>query len=133
EAAGIVALTPTQRVVMTLLSLRKAARYHVHLDNLFASVRLFQALRKVSIGATSTCRKDRGIDEIVVADRPTKARVSRGVQSILSQRQRVNQFTWKDNALALFLTTVFQSSSEVVRYRRGRLGGSRDTLSDRRI
>ncbi|KAF6790703.1 hypothetical protein CSOJ01_14506, partial [Colletotrichum sojae] len=63
------ALTPTQRVVTTLVALLPAAVYHVFLDNLFASVKLFQALRRQNIGATGTCRKDSGIDEILVDEK----------------------------------------------------------------
>ncbi|KAF6806764.1 hypothetical protein CPLU01_15868 [Colletotrichum plurivorum] len=63
------ALTPTQRVVTTLVALLPAAGYHVFLDHLFASVRLFRALRRQNIGATGTCRKDGGIDEILVDEK----------------------------------------------------------------
>jgi hypothetical protein len=57
-------LTPTQRVVTTLLTLLPLAVYHVFLDNLFASVKLFKALRSSQVGATGTCRKDSGVDEL---------------------------------------------------------------------
>ncbi|KAF6826111.1 hypothetical protein CPLU01_09843 [Colletotrichum plurivorum] len=63
------ALTPTQRVVTTLVALLPAAGYHVFLDNLFASVRLFRALLRQNIGATGTWRKDGGIDEILVDEK----------------------------------------------------------------
>lgn len=43
-------LTLTQRVVTTLLAPLPVAIYHVFLDNLFASVRLFKALRLNQIG-----------------------------------------------------------------------------------
>ncbi|KAF6813516.1 AC transposable element-derived protein 4 [Colletotrichum sojae] len=95
EAGKQAALTPTQRVVTTLVALLPAAIYHVFLDNLFASIQLFRALRKQRIGASGTCRKD-----------------------------SVNQFTWKDNALVLFLTTVFQDGREVIRNRRRPAGDS---------
>ncbi|KAJ0129155.1 hypothetical protein HZ326_27747 [Fusarium oxysporum f. sp. albedinis] len=42
-------LTPTQRVVTTLLTLLPLAVYHVFLDNLFASVKLFKALRSSQV------------------------------------------------------------------------------------
>ncbi|KAF6806132.1 hypothetical protein CSOJ01_09060 [Colletotrichum sojae] len=89
------ALTPTQRVVTTLVVLLPAAGYHVFLDNLFASVKLFRALRRQNIGASGTCRKN-----------------------------GINQFTWKGNALVLFLTTVFRETSEVLRLRRRPTGDS---------
>jgi hypothetical protein len=56
-------------VVTTLITLLPVAIYHVFLDNLFASVKLFRALRSKEIGATGTCRKDCGIDEILVAEK----------------------------------------------------------------
>jgi hypothetical protein len=62
-------LTPTQRVVTTLLTLLPLAVYHVFLDNLFASVKLFKALRSSQVGATGTCRKDSGVDELLVAEK----------------------------------------------------------------
>jgi hypothetical protein len=68
-AAKWVPLTPTQRVVTTLITLLPAAVYHVFLDNLFASVRLLRALRKQQVGASGTCRKDSGIDKILVAEK----------------------------------------------------------------
>ncbi|KZL75072.1 hypothetical protein CI238_11114 [Colletotrichum incanum] len=40
-------LTPTQWVVTTLIGLLLAATYHVFLDNLFSSIRLFRALWKL--------------------------------------------------------------------------------------
>ncbi|KAK2005206.1 hypothetical protein LZ32DRAFT_503133, partial [Colletotrichum eremochloae] len=67
-------LTPTQRVVTTLIALLPAAIYHIFLDNLFASVRLFRALRLQQVGASGTCRKDSGIDEILVAEKETEGR-----------------------------------------------------------
>lgn len=63
------ALTPTQQVVTTLVTLLPAARYHMFLDNLFASMKLFQALRRQNISATSTCRKDGRINKILVDEK----------------------------------------------------------------
>ncbi|KAH0419847.1 hypothetical protein CcaCcLH18_14269 [Colletotrichum camelliae] len=67
-AARKTALTPTQRVVTTLLAMLPLAIQHVFLGNLFASVKLFRALRGQNIGATGTCRRDAGID-ILVAEK----------------------------------------------------------------
>ncbi|KAK1995141.1 hypothetical protein LX36DRAFT_659925, partial [Colletotrichum falcatum] len=58
KAAKEAALTPTQRVVTTLISLLPLAVYHVYLDNLFSSPQLFWALRQQGVGASGTCRKD---------------------------------------------------------------------------
>ncbi|KAK2036885.1 hypothetical protein LZ31DRAFT_571145 [Colletotrichum somersetense] len=76
EPAGgkLALLTPTQQVVTTLISLLPAATYHVFLDNLFASIRLFRTLRKQQVGASGTCRKDSGIDEILVVEKETEGR-----------------------------------------------------------
>ncbi|KZL87254.1 tubulin beta [Colletotrichum incanum] len=67
-------LTPTQQVVTTLISLLPAATYHVFLNNLFSSIRLFSALRKQQVGASGTCRKDSGIDETLVTEKETEGR-----------------------------------------------------------
>ncbi|KZL78910.1 hypothetical protein CI238_13489 [Colletotrichum incanum] len=47
-------LTLTQRVVTTLVTLLLAVTYYIFLDNLFSSVRLFRALRKLQVGASGT-------------------------------------------------------------------------------
>ncbi|KZL83344.1 hypothetical protein CI238_13105, partial [Colletotrichum incanum] len=103
-------LTPTQQVVTTLISLLPAATYHVFLDNLFSSLRLFSTLQKQQVSASGTCRKDSGIDKILV-----------------------NRFTWKDNALVLFLSIVFQSSQEVIRGRRRPAGDAAAKKAARQV
>ncbi|KZL88088.1 hypothetical protein CI238_13585, partial [Colletotrichum incanum] len=108
-AAGKLAqLTPTQQVVTTLISLLPATTYHVFLDNLFSSIRLFSALRKQQVGASGTCRKDSGIDKILVIEKETEGQgIPWGkIHCIPTLDGEVNQFTWKDNALVLFLSTV---------------------------
>ncbi|KAJ0168052.1 PiggyBac transposable element-derived protein 4 [Colletotrichum tanaceti] len=126
QAARKTALTPTQLVVTSLLALLPLATYHVFLDNLFASVKLFRALRDQKIGATGTCRKDGGIDKTLVAEKETEGRgIPWGqLHAISTADRQVNQFTWKDNALVLFLTTVFDETSEVVRNRRRPAGNT---------
>ncbi|KAF6823512.1 hypothetical protein CPLU01_11372 [Colletotrichum plurivorum] len=114
------ALTPTQRVVTTLLTLLPLAEYHVFLDNLFASVKLFRELRSKAIGATVTCRKDGGIDQLLVdenADEGTGIPWGQ-IHCIPTKDGKVNQLSWKDNALVLFLTTVYSHTDEVIRNRR---------------
>ncbi|KAK1840386.1 hypothetical protein CCHR01_16995 [Colletotrichum chrysophilum] len=130
EATKRAALTPTQRVVTSLLSLLPLAVYHVFLDNLFASVKLFRALRRQNIGATGTCRKDGGIDAELVAEKADEGKgIPWGaVHAIPTADGEVNQFTWKDNALVLFLTTVYRETSEVIRSRRRPAG---DTAAKR--
>ncbi|RKL08272.1 hypothetical protein BFJ70_g16825 [Fusarium oxysporum] len=119
-------LTPTQRVVTTLLTLLPLAVYHVFLDNLFASIKLFKALRSSQVGATGTCRKDSGVDELLVAE---KDREGKGIpwgqmHWIPTKDGKVNQFSWKDNALVLFLITAFREGNQVIRSRRWPAGSS---------
>ncbi|KAF6810668.1 hypothetical protein CSOJ01_06228 [Colletotrichum sojae] len=115
-----------KRVVTTLVALLPAAGYHVFLDNLFASVKLFRALRRQNIGTTSTYQKDGGIDEILVDEKEEEGKgIPWGkVHCIPTKDGEINQFTWKDNALVLFLTTVFRETSEVLRLRRRPTGDS---------
>ncbi|KAJ0132736.1 Fatty acid hydroxylase vlmA [Fusarium oxysporum f. sp. albedinis] len=119
-------LTPTQRVVTTLLTLLPLAVYHVFLDNLFASIKHFKALRSSQVGATGTCRKDSGVDELLVAE---KDREGKGIpwgqmHWIPTKDGKVNQFSWKDNALVLFLITAFREGNQVIRSRRWPAGSS---------
>ncbi|KZL82358.1 hypothetical protein CI238_13322, partial [Colletotrichum incanum] len=112
----------TQRVVTTLIALLPAAIYHVYLNNLFSSVRLFRALRKIQVGASGTCRKDSGIDKKLVAEKEAEVQgIAWGtIHCIPTSDGEVNQFSWKDNALVLFLTTVFRATDkeQVIRARR---------------
>ncbi|KZL82901.1 hypothetical protein CI238_11996 [Colletotrichum incanum] len=137
-------LIPTQRVVTTLVALLPAAIYHVFLDNLFASVRLFRALRKQQIGASGTCRKDSGISEILVAEKEVEGRdipwgqvhsisIVDGQDGTIIYFLWVNQFTWKDNVLVLFLTTVFRDGQELIRSRRRSTGDSAAKRAARQV
>jgi hypothetical protein len=54
-------LNPTQVVVPLLINRLAKQTYHVYLDNLFSSPKLFLALRKLGTGATGTCRVNCGI------------------------------------------------------------------------
>uniref|UniRef100_L2FBM7 Pep1 n=1 Tax=Colletotrichum fructicola (strain Nara gc5) TaxID=1213859 RepID=L2FBM7_COLFN len=125
DAVKQAAPTPTQRVFTTLLFLLPAAIYHVFL-NLFASVKLFRALRGHNIEATGTCRRDSGIDELLVEEKAEEGKsIPWGTtHSIPTSDGEINQFTWKDNALVLFLATVFRETSEIVRRRRRPAGDS---------
>ena len=55
ESAGI-NLNPTQKVVTYLLGLLPKAAYHVFLNNLFSSLKLFVILRESGIGALGITR-----------------------------------------------------------------------------
>ncbi|KAF4338777.1 pep1 [Fusarium beomiforme] len=128
-------LTPTQRVVTSLLTLLPLAVYHVFLVNLFASVKLFKALRSSQVGAAGTCRKDSGVDELLVAE---KDREGKGIpwgqmHCIPTNDGKVNQFSWKDNALVLFLTTVFREGNQVIRSRQWPAGSSAANRAAREV
>ena len=64
---GNIHVTPTQRVVMSLLRLLPHATYHIFLDNLFSSPELFKYLYDKGIGASGTARINCGIHENIVA------------------------------------------------------------------
>lgn len=59
-------ITPTQRVVVSLLNLLPPAMYHVYLDNLFSSPDLFKKLYEMDIAASGTARVNCGIHEDLV-------------------------------------------------------------------
>jgi hypothetical protein len=113
-------LNPTQGVVVTLLNLLPKAIYHVFLDNLFPSPSLLRALRKQQIGATGTCRANSGIFRGFVELKATNGKglpwgELRVIPTIDGQ---VNQFAWKDNALVLALSTVYDGTEYIIRNRR---------------
>ncbi|KAG7408943.1 PiggyBac transposable element-derived protein 4 [Fusarium oxysporum f. sp. raphani] len=128
-------LTPTQRVITTLLTLLPLAVYHVFLDNIFASEKLFKALRSSQVGATGTCRKDSGVDELLVAekDREGKGIPWGQIHCIPTKDGKVHRFSWKDNALVLFLTTVFREGHQVIRSRRRPAGSSAANRAAREV
>lgn len=70
-------LTPTQAVVIMLVSLLPHAIYHVFMDNLFAAPNLLLFLRQGGHGATGTTRRNSGIFTSLVdwktADKAGKA------------------------------------------------------------
>ncbi|KEY74609.1 hypothetical protein S7711_05040 [Stachybotrys chartarum IBT 7711] len=101
------ALNPIQSVVPFLIHKLPDASYHVFLDNLFSSPRLFTALREEGHGATGTARVNCGIFKQLVE---AKIRDNKG-------QCQPNQV--KDNALVLLLSTVF-TSKEFERYIRRR-------------
>ena len=116
-------LNPTQAVVVALVSRLPAASYHVFVDNLFSTPKLFAALRRQQIGATGTCRINSGIHkDLVIWKRQDNAgKLDRDwgwIQNIPTPDGQVNQIAWKDNALVLFLSTVYTSHEVQVRTRK---------------
>jgi hypothetical protein len=84
-------LTPTQRVVTTLLTLLPLAVYHVFLDNLFVSVKLFKALRSSQVGAAGTCRRIAALTSYSLLRRIGKERESLGAKCT-AFRQRMERY-----------------------------------------
>ncbi|EGU88224.1 hypothetical protein FOXB_01258, partial [Fusarium oxysporum f. sp. conglutinans Fo5176] len=112
-------LNPTQSVVIALINRLPKARYHVFIDNLFSSVNLFTHLRRLGHGATGTARRNCGIFkpfvQLKVDDTAGRNLLQFGELRIAPT---VNQIAWKDNALVLFLTSVFKGDERVNRKRK---------------
>jgi len=113
-------LNPTQGVVIALLNLLQKATYHVFLDNLFPTPTLFRILREQQIGATGTCRMNSGIYKGFVTLKSTEGKgLPWGELRVMPTVDgQVNQFAWKDNALVLALSTVYEGTEYVIRSRR---------------
>ncbi|KAJ0125798.1 Uncharacterized protein HZ326_31099 [Fusarium oxysporum f. sp. albedinis] len=121
--AKIVALNSTQSVVVALINLLPISTYHVFVDNLFSSPDLFRSLRQHGHGATGTARSNCGIyNGLVEAKKADKAGKSgfqfNEIKVIPTADNQVNQVAWKDNALVLFLSTVFAGDERTERWRR---------------
>ncbi|KAK2005394.1 hypothetical protein LZ32DRAFT_546128, partial [Colletotrichum eremochloae] len=86
-------------------------------------------------GASGTCRKDSGIDKILVVEKETEGRgIPWGeIHCIPTLDREVNQFAWKDNALVFFLSTVFRNGQEVIRSRRRPAGDSAAKRAARQV
>ncbi|KAF5234960.1 hypothetical protein FOXYS1_15680 [Fusarium oxysporum] len=111
-------LNPTQAVVIALVNLLPKSTYHVFLDNLFSSCDLFRRLRQRGHGATGTARKNCGIYKPLVKLKAIDNTAAGSlefnvVKAIPTADNKVNQIAWKDNALVLFLTTVFKGNERL--------------------
>ncbi|KAJ0127350.1 hypothetical protein HZ326_29546 [Fusarium oxysporum f. sp. albedinis] len=121
--AKIVALNSTQSVVIALINLLPISTYHVFVDNLFSLPDLFRSFRQHGHGATGTARSNCGIyNGLVEAKKADKAGKSgfqfNEIKVIPTANNQVNQVAWKDNALVLFLSTVFAGGERTERWRR---------------
>ncbi|KAJ3453383.1 hypothetical protein MRS44_017630 [Fusarium solani] len=121
--ANIIALNSTQSVVIALINLLPISIYHVFVDNLFSSPDLFRSLRQHGHGATGTARPNCGIYKgLVEAKKADKAGKSgfqfNEIKVIPTADNQVNQIAWKDNALVLFLSTVFTGDEMTERWRK---------------
>lgn len=112
-------LTPTQRVVLALLFSLPAATYHIYLDNLFSSPALFKRLYEAGHAASGTCRANCGIHKDLVALKKKPGSTPyHATMEIPTPCGRVNQITWRDNEMVLFLTTTYSTSETIVTLRR---------------
>ena len=115
---GNISLNPTQSVVIALVNRLPQETYHVYMDNLFSSPNLFQALRNRGHGATGTARVNCGMWKPLT---DAKSADTKGhldwpwgrIECVPTPSNEVNQIGWKDNALVLFLTSVY-TGDEVI-------------------
>jgi hypothetical protein len=119
----VIALNSTQSVVIALINLLPNSIYHVFVDNLFSSPDLFLSLRQHGHGATGTARPNCGIfKELIDAKKKDKSGKSgfkfNEIKVIPTPDNQVNQIAWKDNALVLFLSTVFKGDERCERWRK---------------
>ncbi|KFA80176.1 hypothetical protein S40288_09979 [Stachybotrys chartarum IBT 40288] len=116
-------INPTQAVVVSLVKTLPKQTYHVFLNNLFSSPQLFRQLRLLGVGATGIARTNAGLFEQLVKakenDRKGQKMWSWGrLQSWPTEDNLINQIGWKDNALVIFLSTVYSRTEAVERLRR---------------
>ncbi|KJZ79241.1 hypothetical protein HIM_01392 [Hirsutella minnesotensis 3608] len=121
-AEGGISLNPTQSVVVALVKQLPEQTYHVFFDNLFSSPNLFTALRQLGIGATGTARVNCGFYQPFVEAKKADTKGECWPWGMLKTAPtpdgQVNQFAWKDNALVLFLSTVYSGKEFEERIRR---------------
>lgn len=115
------ALNDTQKAVVQLVRQLPHQPYHLFMDNLFNTPKFLVFLRNYQgCGATGTARLNNGVLK-TFADlkREDASRDNipwNKLQSATLEHGLVNHFAWKDNALALFFTTVYTGvEAEVVR------------------
>ncbi|KFA49131.1 hypothetical protein S40293_10331, partial [Stachybotrys chartarum IBT 40293] len=118
-------VNPTQAVVVALLETLPRNTYHVFLDNLFSSPQLFRRLRQLhlGIGATGTARTNAGLYERLIKAKDDDRKGHKmwpwgQLQSWPTEDNLVNQIGWKDNALVVFLSTVYSGTETVDKLRR---------------
>ncbi|KID82373.1 ATP-dependent DNA helicase PIF1 [Metarhizium guizhouense ARSEF 977] len=109
-------LNPTQQVVVHLLDKLPNAPYHIFLDNLFISPKLFKMLRHKGIGTSGTSRINSGIFSELVDEKkkPDPKKPWGWILTVPTQDGLVNQFAWKDAEIVLFLSTVFAETDTVL-------------------
>lgn len=103
----LIPLNNTQGVVVALCNLLPDKIYHAFFDNLFSSADLFRSLRGHGHGATGTARVNSGIYVDLKKDKKRDKAGTCGYDF-----NEVNQIAWKDNALVLFMSTVFKADDD---------------------
>ncbi|SCO92472.1 uncharacterized protein FRV6_16600 [Fusarium oxysporum] len=103
-----------EEAALTLLD-NTQGTYHAFVDNLFSTAPLFKKLRNHGYGATGTARPNCGIHKDLKRDKqlgkPGSYNYALNEASAIPAKDNlVNQIAWKDDALMLFLTTVFRGN-----------------------
>ncbi|EXM18013.1 hypothetical protein FOTG_13865 [Fusarium oxysporum f. sp. vasinfectum 25433] len=119
----VIALNSTQSVVIALINLLPQSTYHIFVDNIFSSPDLFLSLRQHGHGATGTAHPNCGIykefADYKVKDQSGKSGFKfNEIRVVPTPDNQVNQIAWKDNALVLFLSTVFKGDERCERWRK---------------
>ncbi|KJZ68234.1 hypothetical protein HIM_12377 [Hirsutella minnesotensis 3608] len=121
-AESSISLNPTQSVVIALVKQLPEQTYHIFFDNLFSSPNLLKALCQLGIGATGTAQVNCGFYQPFVEAKKADTRGNCWPWGMLKTAPtpdgQVNQFAWKDNALVLFLSTVYSGKEFEERIRR---------------
>jgi hypothetical protein len=115
----------TVTVVANLLDLlpkQEGFAYGVFLNNLFTSYKLLLYLRNKGYGATGTARINSGIYQPFVdlkkIDKKQDKILWGELRKVITPDNQVMQFAWKDNAIVLFQSTMFDGEAYTRRYRR---------------
>ncbi|KAJ3522867.1 hypothetical protein NM208_g12684 [Fusarium decemcellulare] len=96
--------------------------YHVFLDNLFSSPKLFRILRQRGYGAAGTCRTNYGIYKALAKEKKADNNGKcdwfwNDLRSYPTPYNQVNQIGYKDNALVLLLSTLYNGEEMPFRLR----------------
>lgn len=111
----------TQAVALNMLKRLPKRRYHLWMDNLFTSTRFLELLREEGYGASGTCRTNSGVLEELIQWKQSDINdtVPWGTTKVLATaNKKVCQISWKDNALALMMSTVLDGEDIIPRLRK---------------
>jgi hypothetical protein len=116
-------LNKTQAVVPHLLKSLPEATYHVYVDNLFTSPKLFEHLRSMNMAATGTCRLTSGVVQELVDLKKTREKGKNAMPwgttyAFPTESNLVNQTGFQDGAFALAMSTYWDGKKKVFRVRK---------------